>query len=720
MMKTLNRNSILLTVSLATILSLSAFVPTLAAASVNTNANWDGPMGNYPYNLDYSAQTVVSPTNVADLQLSWVFPIPAAPASITAGLGGFLSPQGDIVTPLLVNGIVYTITNFQLLLALDASNGKIIWEKDLSTINAAGVPGGNVTGAGHYHSLYFTHNVRGVALVWVACGGNCIMAFNALTGDLNLAFDPHIGDSPIPGNFGTSYVTKTNGGFSHDWLDISESGVLITGSAASEATDTGRGFFEAFDVTVTPPKLLWEQFTIPPQDGSQPNWAIDSVGNMTHAWIFQPKDNTAIDLKALPAATLHTMLYGDWGNFGFNGTRSFAGSATGWGGAWAIDPKTNIAYIATDQASPDGNATFRPGPNLWSDSVLAVNLQTGQINWAFQTTSHDLYDWDCSWGVVLTNATVGGVNTEVVIKGCKNGYFYEMNAATGALIWAFNPPNVVRAPFSTLAKWNDPTNHTQMYVRAWPNYPAVTPFIQNPWYLGAIESNPAYDPTTNTAVVVAFNQPVSQCSGDVGPTKGIAYGGGGPCHVTNTLKAPANAINSTMWSINANTGAAICHYYISDIGFRGGISITNGLVIIPRSDGYIDFVNEATCALVSQKFIDGGLITQMAIGSDTKGNIQLVMPASGAIGSLALGFAGFPTQPGYIFSLSLPASALTTQVTTTTVVHTQTATTTATVVSNTGTAGGVSSTVFYAVVAVAAIAIIAAGALAMRRRGPAS
>src|SRR5256712_7252169 len=733
MRKMLLPKRIIIILPILTVLTLSAFITTpvaKAASSPASSTDWNGPMRSYRFNFDYSAQTQITTSNVGSLQLDWIFPIPAAPPTIKYTPGGLLTPQGDIITPLIVNGIMYTITNFQLAMALDASNGKIVWTKDLSTINAPGI--GNVTSPGHYHSFYYTSTVRGAPLLWVSCGTDCLIALNALTGDLNLAFDPGFGHPPASDkNFGTNCLKST---FAHDWLAVDEAaGVLISGNAASEGTDSCRGVFVGFDITKTPPVQLWRSFTIPPQDGSDPNWAINDITALQNAWVFNPKTNAAVDLKAWATSnptTFHDFAYNDWGGptgklqYAFNGTNSWAGSATGWGGAWAVDPKTHIAYVATDQPSPDDNATARTGPDLWSDSILAVNVMTGAKVWAFQTTSHDLYDWDCSWGVILANATIAGQQKEVVIKGCKNGYLYALDAATGKMYWGFRATSLKYSFYADPAIWNDPTDQTQMRVHNWPTYPSVQPYIQNPFFSGGIENNPAFDPTTNTAYVVTYNLPTPQCAGNVLPP--VKYAAEGKCHVTNTLKAPANGVNATLWEINAATGQAVCHYNVGDIGFRGGISVTNGFVVVPRNDGNIDFVSEKDCSLVAQRFIDGALVTQMAIGADKNGTAMLVMPASGAVGSLALGppfgFLGFPSQPGYIFSLALPSNIpvktqTTTQVSTSTQTTTQVST--STVVSSVTSPTGIDPSTFYAAVGVAVIFVITTGVLAVRRRAPA-
>ncbi len=218
------------------------------------------------------------------------------------------------------------------------------------------------------------------------------------------------------------------------------------GPGVSEGTTAGRGFYEAYNVSTGNPVFMWRDFIMPPQNNSDPNWDIQSVGNMTNAYIFN--GTGAVNLKTLSPSVLNSTLYDDWGTMGFNGTTAFAGTNTAWGGTFAMDPTSGTAFIATAQAAPDWNATFRPGPNLWTDSILSINDQTGQINWAFQTTAHDNWDWDCSWSVMLANATINGQVQETVFKGCKNGYFFALNAHTGALDWYFDAPSIAREPCS--------------------------------------------------------------------------------------------------------------------------------------------------------------------------------------------------------------------------------------------------------------------------------
>ncbi len=109
-----------------------------------------------------------------------------------------------------------------------------------------------------------------------------------------------------------------------------------------------------------------------------------------------------------------------------------------------MDTRHGIVYVSTSQASPGWNGTYRPGPDLYADSIIALNATNGDMIWFYQTTPHDLYDFDCGWNTVLGNVTLGGSTQEAVFKACKNGYLYALNALTGKLLWYFDPPTVTR------------------------------------------------------------------------------------------------------------------------------------------------------------------------------------------------------------------------------------------------------------------------------------
>ncbi len=239
-----------------------------------------------------------------------------------------------MITPLVVNGIIYTITNWHRVFAINAENGAVVWFTDLplsqnySSYLQPSIPAGvgyNTGTLGHYHAMLYTTEIENQPLVWVISNTYQVFALNALTGDIIVNFQPFpMILSSMPGNFGI-YDQDT------PMILIDQSrGILIFSPSVSEGTSDGRGFLEAFNLTTSTPQLMWRTFVMPPQDGSDPGWSLSSVENSTNAYIFN--GTAAINLKTLPQPELRAMLFGDWGTMGYNGTNSYAGMSAGWGG----------------------------------------------------------------------------------------------------------------------------------------------------------------------------------------------------------------------------------------------------------------------------------------------------------------------------------------------------------------------------------------------------
>ena len=118
---------------------------------------------------------------------------------------------------------------------------------------------------------------------------------------------------------------------------------------------------------------------------------------------------------------------------GENATRN--GGATTWTGG-TLDPTTGIYYFPTSNPSPRFNGTTRPGPNLWANSVLALEAETGRLVWGKQLVSHDVHDWDAGWGNSLAKITPTDTDGKrVVVVGTKRGDVYGLDGQTGDIMW---------------------------------------------------------------------------------------------------------------------------------------------------------------------------------------------------------------------------------------------------------------------------------------------
>jgi alcohol dehydrogenase (cytochrome c) len=112
---------------------------------------------------------------------------------------------------------------------------------------------------------------------------------------------------------------------------------------------------------------------------------------------------------------------------------------TGGGGTWftgTYDPEMNLLFWGTGDPTPI-NGTLRPGPNLYTASLLALDVDTGKMKWYFQETPHDLYDYDSAAEPVLVDMDVAGKKRQVIIHPTKNGYTYEYDRETGKFLHAF-------------------------------------------------------------------------------------------------------------------------------------------------------------------------------------------------------------------------------------------------------------------------------------------
>src|SRR2546426_9805715 len=135
----------------AIIITIMALSPLNAFGQQPGQVQWAGSTGTFPWNYNYVAQGQISASNVQNLQISWIYPIASAP-KIYAG------DEGISFTPVVVDGIVYTLTNYHLLLALNAKDGSIIWQKSLPILKfsfpCAQCLFANATG--HYHAIWYT------------------------------------------------------------------------------------------------------------------------------------------------------------------------------------------------------------------------------------------------------------------------------------------------------------------------------------------------------------------------------------------------------------------------------------------------------------------------------------------------------------------------------------------------------------------------------------
>ena len=302
------------------------------------------------YSGTYSSQrhsplTQITTANAKDLTLKWVFQS--------------RSLEKSEVTPLVVNGVMYTTQSINDVIALNAVTGKTLWTYNYTPDAAARNCCGKMT--------------RGLAI-----SGNKI--FLASFDAYMIAIDATTGKE----------LWKTAGGdpkkgqaFTHAPLVVKDK--VIAGTAGGEFGV--RGFIAAWDVNTG--KEVWRFNTVPgPGEPGNETWAGNS-----------------------------------WEH----------GGAPIWV-TGSYDPETNLTYWGTGNPGPDWDGRSRLGDNLYSCSVIALDVDTGKLKWHYQFSPHNEFDWDSTQVPVLADIDWQGRPRKVMLLANRNGMFYVLDRATGEFL----------------------------------------------------------------------------------------------------------------------------------------------------------------------------------------------------------------------------------------------------------------------------------------------
>lgn len=183
------------------------------------------------------------------------------------------------------------------------------------------------------------------------------------------------------------------------------------------------------------------------------------------------------------------------------GAETWAGDSwkTGGGDTWltgSYDPELNLLYWGTGNPAPDFNGDMRKGDNLYTDSMIALNPDTGKVKWHFQFTPHDVHDWDAVEIPILVDAPIKGVTRKLLVQANRNGFYYVLDRMTGQYITGI--------PFVNQLNWATGLTPEGRPIRV----PGIVPSLGGtktcPATAGATNwMSPAYSPDTKLFYVVA-------------------------------------------------------------------------------------------------------------------------------------------------------------------------------------------------------------------------
>jgi quinoprotein glucose dehydrogenase len=357
---------------------------------------WGGDLGV----TRYAPLDQINADNFRKLQIAWRFR--------TDNLGK--RPDFNLqTTPLMVNGVLYaTVGEHRNAVAINAATGELLWMHRLEEGRRADLSSRRLSGRG---VGYWTDG-KGDERVYYVTIGYQLVGLDAKTG------------APLA-DFGERGVVDlkkeadqdldpVNGEIAWNGAPVVAKNVVLVGAAhragtAPRSRTNAKGYIRAYDARTG--KRLWIFHTIP-QAGE--------FGN-------------------------DTWLENSW-------------SYTGNTGVWTqmtVDEELGLAYLPVEIPTGDYYGGHRPGNNLFGESLVAVDLETGQRRWHFQFVHHPIWDYDVPCAPILADITVAGTRIKAIAQPTKQGFLFVFDRATGKPVFPIEERPVEKG--TVPREWYSPT-----------------------------------------------------------------------------------------------------------------------------------------------------------------------------------------------------------------------------------------------------------------------
>ena len=296
----------------------------------------------------------------------------------------------------------------------------------------------------------------------------------------------------------------------------------------------------------------------------------------------------------------------------------------------SFDPELNLTYWGVGNPGPDWNAGQRPGDNLFSDSVIALDADTGELEWYFQFTPNDGYDYDSVQVPVLADMAWRGEPKKVMMWANRNGYFYVLDRVTGLFLEG--------KPFVTV-NWSSGLDENGRPIptpqpEGMPTYPGNQGGTN--WY------PPSYSPRTGLFYFSAWeNYATIYRAEESEYVPGQAFLGGGFSVLAPSPDAPTigigrtNPINNwtdevgyaSLKAMDPQTGEAVWSYNQYDVSDSGMLTTATDLLFTGGREGYFHAIDARSGDLIWNVNLGGQIV--MAPVTYMVDGIQYVSVISG-------------------------------------------------------------------------------------------
>ena len=526
---------------------LSLVLIGVGATTLSAQANWTTYGGN-DWNQRFSTLAQINTTNVRSLVPRMVF------QTGISRLGSFET------TPVVVDNMMYVTTPYNTAIGYDLSTGKQVWRYEHKL-------GSTITCCGP--------NNRGVAVhgphVYMGTLDARLVALDRMTGEV--AWDIEVADPA----YGYSIT--------HAPLVIGD--MVIVGVSGGEYGI--RGHVTAYNAMTG--EQMWRWYSIPAPKGDP---TFDAVA--PNGWWGTWPTHTA------DGADLHRNVSGEKADSAKNADAWTRGG----GGVWmtpAYDKALNTIFVAVGNPSPDLDGGVRPGDNLYTDCIVAIDATTGKTKWYYQTVPHDVWDLDAVSPPVVT--TLAG--RKVVVHAGKTAWVYVLDAATGKLV----------------RRTENFTPQENMFA-----LPSAEGTRMLPGANGGAEWSPiAIDPRLNYAFVAGLHQPMNYITHNAPLEKGRLWLGSAFVAIAGEEQW------GTYTALNLATGKVVWQNKVPQPMMGGGLATAGGLTFTGEGNGKFNAFDSRTGKLLWQ-FQGGAGCNSAPMSFSYKGE-QMVAVSCGGNAQLA-------------------------------------------------------------------------------------
>jgi alcohol dehydrogenase (cytochrome c) len=496
----------------------------------------------------YSQLTQITPQNVQNLELQWIFQS--------------RSLEKYEATALVVDGVLYTVQAPNDVVALDAVTGRVFWTFSHNPSPQARPCCGRVN--------------RGLAILgdslFMATIDGRLIAIDAKTGQAlwNVAVDG----------------ARPEAGYAYTLAPLIVKDKVIIGTAGGEYGI--RGFISAFEATTG--REAWRFYTIPGEgEPGNDTWAGDSwkIGGAS-VWI------------------------------------------TG-----SYDEESNLTYWGIGNPGPDWNGDSRGGDNLYSNSVVALDADTGALKWHFQFSPHDEFDYDAVQIPVLADVTWQGFPRKVMLWANRNGYFYVLDRTSGEFL--------LGKPFVEV-NWASRLDEKGRPVRVPGMVPSREGTIIAPGNQGGTNwYSPSYSPRTGLFYIPSWvNYTTQYVKQDAEYVEGRIYGGGAPRSTVPGVRA-GQLLNyakedegyGAVRALDPRTGELKWEFKMTDFTDAGVLTTASNVLFSGGREGYFYALDAGTGALLWRAAL-GGRVVSGPMTYSVGGRQYVSVAAGNALFSFAL------------------------------------------------------------------------------------